>query len=204
MSGYKVINSVDETLRAILWSNMKNDPSIVMILGSTDDKRIAFEAPFKLMQDTEPDNNCLSLFLYRIVENAEIKNRPQELKNGNFLVYPPLCLNLFYLMTPLTKSPDSADNNHKLLSKAMQILYDNSIVRGDTLQGEGEDKPEELRIIFNPISMEDITKLWSSFARPYHLSVSYEVKVVYINSKREQETELVRRKQLQYQQLTRT
>lgn len=201
MSDYKVVNAVDGTLRNLLWQEMKIDPSISSILGSTDDTRISFEPPFKLMQDTEPENNYLSLFLYRIVENAEMKNRPQELRNGNSLAYPPLSLNLFYLITPLT---DSADNNHKLLSKVTQILYDNAIVKGDFLQGEEAEKPEELRIIFNPISMEDITKLWSSFARPYHLSISYEVKVIYIDSKREKETELVRRKQVQYQQLNRT
>ncbi len=201
MANYKVINAVDETLRNLLWQEMKVDPSISSILGSTDESRISFEPPFKLMQDTEPDNKYLSLFIYRIVENADMKNRPQEFKNGNSLAVPPLCLNLFYLITPLT---DSEDNNHKLLSKTMQIFYDNSIVKGDVLQGEGEDKPEELRIIFNPISMEDITKLWSSFMRPYHLSVSYEVKVIYIDSKRKKETELVRRKQIQYQQLTST
>ncbi|MEB3216059.1 MAG: DUF4255 domain-containing protein [Nostocales cyanobacterium 94392] len=201
MSDYKVINAVDETLRNLLWQEMRIDPSISSILGSTDDTRISFEPPFKLIQDTEPDNDYLSLFLYRIVENADMKNRPQELVNGSSLAYPPLCLNLFYLITPLNTSLNGTENGHKLLSKTMQIFYDNSIIKGDALQGEGDEKPEELRIIFNPISMEDITNIWSGFMRPYHLSVSYEVKVIYIDSKRERETELVRRKQIQYQKI---
>lgn len=206
MSEYKVINAVNETIRHFLWSAMKNDPTVSNpnVLGSTDDKRISFEPPFRLIKDTEPNNNYLSLFLYRIVENPEMKNRPLEQKNGNLLQYPPLSLNLFYLVTPLIKGNDSAENSHKLLSKAMQIFYDNAIVQETALQGTPPDRPKELRIILNPISLEDITKLWSSFMRPYHLSVSYEVKVVYIDSERETEAERVRRKQIKFQQITTT
>ncbi len=84
----------------------------------------------------------------------------------------------------------------------MQIFYDNAIIKNSSLKGVLKDTTEELRIILNPISMEDMTKLWSSFMRPYHLSVSYEVKVVSIDSERQTEAERVRRKQIQYKQLT--
>jgi Pvc16 N-terminal domain len=206
MSGYKVIHAVDETLRHLLWSAMKIDPTISdpNILGSSDDKRISLEPPFRLIHDTEPDNNYLSLFLYRIMENPEMKNRPLEQNNGNRLQYPPLSLNLFYLVTPLIKGQNSSENAHKLLSKAMQIFYDNAIVTGVAIQGSPPDKPEELRIILNPISLEDITKLWSSFMRPYHLSVSYEVKVIYIDSERETEAEQVRRKHIEFKHIAKT
>jgi hypothetical protein len=63
-----------------------------------------------------------------------------------------------------------------------------------------ENTAEELRIILNPISMEDVTKLWSAFLRSYRLSVSYEVKVIYIDSERETEAERVRRKRIEYTQ----
>ena len=202
MSGYKVIHAVDETLRHLLWSAMKIDPTISdpNILGASDDKRISFEPPFRLIKDTEPENNYLSLFLYRIVENPDLKNRPLEQKNGKLLQYPPLALNLFYLVTPLIKGQNSSENAHKLLSKTMQIFYDNAIVTGAAIQGTPPDKPEELRIIFHPISMEDITKLWSSFLRPYHLSIAYEVKVVAIDSERTIEAETVLRKRIEYTQ----
>ena len=204
MNGYKTIGVVNETIRHILWSAMKNDPTIAdpSILGSSDDKRISFEPPFRLIKDTEPDNNYLSVFLYRIEENPQMKNRPLEPKNGNLLQYPPLSLNLFYLVTPLIKGTSSAENSHKLLSKAMQVLYDNGIVKGAALQGTPPDKPEELRIILNPISMEDMHKLWHSFMRPYFLSVSYEIKVIYIDSERETEAEQVRRKRIEYKQFS--
>jgi hypothetical protein len=204
MSGYKVISAVDETLKKLLQSAMQNDRTIAgsstSIFGPNAEDNISFEPPFRLIENTEPNKNYLSVFLYRIVENPEMKNRPLEQKNGNLLQYPPLSLNLFYLVTPLIRGNGSADKSHKLLSKAMRVFYDNAIVRETDLQGITSDRPQELRIILNPISLEDITKLWSSFMRPYHLSVSYEVKVIYIDSERETEAERVLRKQIKFQQ----
>lgn len=198
MSEYKVINAVSKTLKELLWSMIRNDSTISGIIGS--EQQISFEPPFKLVKDTEPDQNYLSLYLYRVIENSDMKNRPLEPKDTNLLQYPPLSLNLFYLITPLTKS---ADNGYKLLGKTMQILYDSAIVKGPALQDILANTAEELRIILNPISMEDITKLWSSFMRPYRLSLSYEVKVVYIDSERETEAERVRRKKIEFMQISR-
>ncbi|MEH2455949.1 MAG: DUF4255 domain-containing protein [Nostoc sp.] len=157
------------------------------------------------MTDNVPTENNLSLFLYRVVENSEIKNRALEARNGNRLHYPPLALNLFYIITPLMKDSnddEASKNAHKLLGKVMQIFYDHATVKETGLKGVLQNTAEELRIIWNPISMEDMTKLWSSFMRPYYLSVSYEVKVVYIDSERETGAEQVRRKQIEYTQIT--
>jgi hypothetical protein len=79
----------------------------------------------------------------------------------------------------------------------MQIFYDNAILKGSALQDILKDTAEELRVIFNPVSMEDINKLWSAFMRPYRLAVSYEVKVIYIDSERETGGERVLRKRLE-------
>lgn len=196
MSSYKVINAVGETLREILWSAIQNDSTIVPSVISAE-LRITFEPPFKLLSDTVPDENSLSLSLYRVVENGDMKNRPLEPKDTNLLKYPPLSLNLFYLISPLT---NSAENDNNLLGKTMQAFYDNALIKGSRLKGVLANTAEELRIILNPISLEDITKLWTSFARPYHLSVSYEVKVIYIDSERETEAERVRRKRIEYTQ----
>lgn len=199
MSQYAVINSVGETLRSLIWDNRDSVISDSNILGSTDDRRISFEPPFKLVRDTEPEpESYLSLYLYRIVENGDMKNRQLEPQNGSLLKYPPLFLNLFYLITPLTKS---AENNHSLLGKVMQIFHDKGIVKDSELRGVLQNTNTELRLILNPISMEDITKLWSSFLRPYHLSVSYEVKVVEIDSERETGGEQVRRKRIEFAQM---
>lgn len=196
MSDYRVVGAVDETLRALLWSQMQFDSEITSIIAG--EQQITFEPPFRVIADTDPVADSLSVFLYRVVENGDMKNRPLQRVNGSRLRYPPLALNLYYLVTPLT---NTADNDHRLLSKAMHILYDNAIVRDPLLEGVLRNTAEELRIIFNPMSMEDQSKLWSAFMRPLRLSVSYEVKVIYVDSEREIAGEQVRRKRLELTQL---
>jgi Pvc16 N-terminal domain len=195
MSQYQVINSVGKTLKDVLWSEMRADVEISSLIA---EDRIVFDNPHTLVGDAEPAQSKLSIFLYRILENSDMKNRDIESRNGNSTPRQPLFLNLFYLITPLA---NNAENNHHLLGKLMQILHDRCILKGALLKGVLEATDKELRVIFHPISMEDMTKLWSGFMRPYHLSIVYEVKVVTIDSERVIETEPVLRKRLEYTQL---
>ena len=200
MSQYSVIYAVDETLRSLIVDNL--DTTSIQILADPT-KYISFKPPHRLMVNNTPAKNYLSLFLYRIAENSEVKNRSLEPINGNRLQTPPLALNLFYLITALTKDNENDDdeaakNTHKLLGKVMQIFCDHASVKGANLKGVLQNTTDEFRIILNPVSMDDITKLWTSFMCPYYLSVSYEVKVVYINSEQETEAEKVRHRQIQY------
>jgi hypothetical protein len=197
MSQYQVINAVGRTLKGVLWSEMQSD--ITITPGLITEQNIVFEPPYKFISESGFETNQISIFLYRVLENSEMRNRKPELKNGKALHCPPLFLNLFYLVTPLT---NSAENNHFLLGKAMRIFHDNGIVKGASLADVLANTTEELRVILNPISMEDMTKLWSSFMRPYHLSATYEVKVIAIDSERTIETELVLRKRIEYTQKT--
>lgn len=200
MGNYKVINAVGETLRQLLLSEMKNDSAAygpTGIIKSED--QITLDHPYKLIGDGESKNNCLSLFLYRVVENADQKNNRFSPSSGNTYVHPPLPLNLHYLITPIT---NSADNNHRLLGKVMQILFDAPVLKGSALQGELKGSAEELRLILNPVTLEDITKLWSAFMRPFQLSVPYEVKVLGIDSLRSTERAPVYEKQTEFTQIT--
>ncbi|HEX8852062.1 MAG TPA: Pvc16 family protein, partial [Pyrinomonadaceae bacterium] len=110
MSDYNVISAVDETLRALLWTRMQSDSEITSIL--TTEQHIKLDPPFLLIDNDIPKEDSLSIFLYRVLENGELRNRPLEQLSQNRLRYPPLSLNLFYLVTPLTRV---AGNDHRLL-----------------------------------------------------------------------------------------
>lgn len=195
MSDYKVVGAVDETLRTLLWSHFEVDSEIASII--TSEQQITNEPPFKLIKNTDPDEDVVSIFLYRVVENGDVKNRQLQPINPNTFRYPPLCLNLFYLITPLT---NSTENDHKLLGKTMQVMNDSGSLKGSALKGVLTNTAEELRLILNPISVEDNSKLWTAFMRPLRLSLSYEVKVVFIDSEREVTGEPVLNKKLEFSQ----
>jgi hypothetical protein len=191
MSSYQVTGAVDLTLRDLLWSEMQFDSVITAILSN--ESQITLEPPPKLLKDTEVDSNALSLFLYKVEENPDLKNQPLQVLDSHTLLYPPLALNLYYLLTPLT---NSADNDHTLLGKALQIFYAHSQVKGSLLKGVLAGSDQQLSIILNPISLDALSNLWSAFLRPYRLSVSYEVKIVFIDSERETSGERVLEKRI--------
>lgn len=199
MSEYRVITGVNSTLRDLLWLNFQADTRLIGTSGIlADENKISFEPPFTLIQDESPSQNVLSIFLYRVVENPEMKNRALLPTVNHRQQIPPLAVNLFYLITPLT---NSSDNDHRLLGKTMQVFYDNSIVSGSLVKTPLLPASDELRLIFNPAPLEDLVKLWGGFLRSYRLCISYEIKVVYIDSERTLTGEPVQQKYLDFEQV---
>jgi hypothetical protein len=131
--------------------------------------------------------------LYQVTENAYLKNEEMQSLNSTKLKYPPLTLSLFYLVTPHTQNMASV---HIILGKVMQIFHDNSILKGSILQDSLVG--DELRLILNPLSMDEQNKIWTviSKTKTYKLSVCYEVTPVAIESMREREVKRVTEREL--------
>ena len=184
MSGYTAIVDVGETLKKLLWDNIKEDNTTKTIIDL-----ITLSSPEDIKSDKE-----LSLFLYQVTENAYMKNQEMQMANSTKLKYPSLSLNLFYLVTPHTQN---RENDHIILGKVMQIFYDNAILRGSVLLGSLAG--EELRLILNPQSIDELNKIWNvmSKSKPYKLSVCYEVTPVRIESLREREVKRVVERELE-------
>lgn len=137
--------------------------------------------------------NQINLFLYQILPNASWRNMdiPTQVKSGE-LGNPPLALNLYYLLTAFGRDDDATQAfGHELLGKAMSILYDNSILSAQEIQNataaalsrsDLDRQVERVRITLQPLSVDDISKLWTGFATQYRLSVAYEVRVMLIES----------------------
>src|SRR5690348_4355946 len=171
MSEYPVLLDVSETLRDVLWTEMSTDSRITGILPAISD--ISFEPPFRLFKEDTASQNTLSIFLFRVLENPDLKNRPLLSSQPPNYRYPPLALNLFYVITPLT---NSAENDQRVIGKVMHVFYDHAIISGSELRGLLQTNAEEIRLSLSPTSLEDTTKLWCAFLRPYRLSVTYEAR----------------------------
>jgi hypothetical protein len=138
--------------------------------------------------------NLLTLFLYKVTENP-------DLKNADRLVVPrpdgrvterraPMSLDAYYLLTAHAGEPANHLEAHRALSRAMRVLYDNGILQGSQLRADdpstGLTAESILRVTLNPMTMEDMTRIWSVFPdTPYEISVSYLVTPIAIDSARE-------------------
>jgi hypothetical protein len=138
-----------------------------------------------------PGTNVLTLFLYKVVESPCLRNEERRIGppdvNGRVVEQPaPLTLDLYYLLTahPLAGQTPNLFEAHRALSRGMRVLHEHGILRGSLLHsdtGQGFTRDSVLRISFHPISMEDMTRIWSVFPdTPYEISVSYLVTPVEI------------------------
>ncbi|MCP4156518.1 MAG: DUF4255 domain-containing protein [bacterium] len=177
MSDYVVIADTGDILKKRLWSDIKIDPAIYpAIIDSEDD--ITLSSP----QDAN-DTGKLSLFLYRMNENGYLKNREMEKINATTLKYPPVVMDLFYM---ITASADERKKDHILLGKVIQIFNDNAIIRGSDLTGCLEGTTEELKVTMHTLPFDQMVQLWQSFTdKSFKLSLCYQVTPVRIDSARE-------------------
>lgn len=195
MSDYAAIADVSDTLKKLLWENMKTDPKIYPdIIGSEDD--ITLSSPEEM---GEGDSKKLSLFLYQITECPHLRNQEMQRVDSTKLKHVPLELVLFYLVTPNT---EDIKKDHILIGKVMQTFSDNAVARGSILQGGLAGTKEEIRITIYPLPFEDLFHLWQSFSeKSFKLSVCYQVTPVEIESTREIEAKRSVEKEIAYSQV---
>ena len=85
----------------------------------------------------------------------------------------------------------------------MNVLSDNAVLRGSVLKGGLEGTDEEFRITLNPVSLDELNRLWNSFYdKSFKLSVCYMVAPVKIDSTRLVEAKRVLEKESNYYQVT--
>lgn len=139
----------------------------------------------------------VNLFLYRVNESPPWKNMdwPGDSAHPDKILRTPLSLDLFYLLTPYsprvaTPITDTALSG-RILGKAMQILHENPVLNdihnpyydADDNEHFAEDlrnSYEQIKIMLNPVDLEEMSKIWSMGDKPYRLSATYCVSLVQI------------------------
>jgi Pvc16 N-terminal domain len=180
MSNARAVAAVTATLQSILGHGVTTDPDL-------NDTTVTLLPPDKARGTITA--NQLNLFLYQVLPNAAWRNMdvPRQVKPGETAI-PPLALDLRYLLTAFGREHDSSEPfDHHLLGKAMSVLYDHALLGPDEIglasPGSGlEQQPDRVRITLQPLSVEDLSKLWTGFATQYRLSVAYDVSVTLIDS----------------------
>ncbi|GMT48027.1 MAG: hypothetical protein IEMM0007_1593 [bacterium] len=174
MSDFTVIGDIGETLKKLL----EDDPWT----GISPTPEITFKSPNEV-RDDGGSTNKVSIFLYQILENPYLKNEEPKRIDDTHLQLPPQFLDLLYLVTPYS---NDKTQEKIIMGKVMQIFFDNAVLTGTALQGALSGTDEEIKLFFNPISLDDLTKIWSAFQEvAYRLSISYMVTPIRIDSTRQ-------------------
>jgi len=130
----------------------------------------------------QASGNQVNLYLFQATLNTAWRNVAVDGAAA------PLGLNLYYLLSVYGANDDDPDPvGHQLLGAAMRLLHDEPVLSVDELDASASGhathaQPERIRITPHPMSVEELTKLWTIFQTPYRLSVAYEVSPVLIGA----------------------
>jgi len=191
MSNALAIATVTRTLR-----NLLNNVGTADFSGLPIDTRPTAEIQVTTLPldrvrngDGDSSRNQVNLFLYHAEPSAAYRNMdlPRQVRPGE-TGRPPLALNLYYLLTAYGQG-DSELVAHVLLGTAMRILHDHPVLSRTELrsalpQGEVDSQFENVRVTPQPVSLDEVSKLWTGFQSEYRLSAAYQVSVVLIESLR--------------------
>lgn len=177
MSHYAIIHDVTLELRRQIFAALQATPDANFPISNME-RDIVFDPP--------PDANSgppgLSIFLYHIEPDNHLRNQRQLTPSPDGIRYPPLALQLNYLITPL----DSAqEQNHLLLGRILQFFHDNPMlnaINGSALDDSFGGNSSEMRVIIETLSLEELSRVWHALNTAYQLSVAYKVRVVALDS----------------------
>ena len=127
----------------------------------------------------------VSVWLYLIERDEQVLNQPPRRVSPNRILRRPLPLRLHYLVTPLvdhTTREHAADLEQLILGKILQVFHDATSLSGARLINTLAGQPLEFFVRLEPLSLEQMTRIWDAIEHSYQLSVSYEVSVVPIDS----------------------
>jgi hypothetical protein len=174
------IAAVTACLRNLLANALATD-------GDLSDATVTAQ-PLDKARDPAATSNQLNLFLYLISPNSAWRNQDMPWRTRPGEIAPsPLALNLFYLISAYGRDNDvQLPFSQLLLGQAMSVLHDHPLLGRDEIAAglpgnDLGDQLERLRITLQPLSIEEISKLWAGFQMQYRLSVAYEVAVVLID-----------------------
>jgi hypothetical protein len=186
MSNPLSIAAVTNTLRNLLNERLKTSGlgNIVVTTKPPDKARDS---------NNSANGNQVNLFLYQTRENAAWRNMeiPAPVAGG----YPPLALDLYYLLTTYAQNDDYPDPiSHKLLGEAMSVFHDHPVLFAEDIkqaltstelaQYDLYNQIEKVRITPQSITLDDLFKLWAAFQTQYRITAAYTVSVVLIESTR--------------------
>ncbi len=133
----------------------------------------------------------ITLFLYSIVDNPQMRNAAERRNPDGTHARQPLPLELCYMVTAwgvrTTQTPDAdqtaAEDEHRMLGLVMQALYDGAELGRADLVDDGALGPvwtpiDNMQIVLDSLPIEDQYRIWDSGESPYRLSITYRARVM--------------------------
>lgn len=141
-------------------------------------------------QKPKPMDEGISIVLYRVTVSAAPRNLYPRLDPDGRRRLPPLPVDLHFMFTPWGRS---AAKQQRLLGWLLRTLEDTPTLNAELLNHYGGpetifDETESVTMIFEPLSLQDLTNVWDILKPNAQLSVAYVARMVYLETILEEPT----------------
>lgn len=170
MAGSEVIRDMGETLVDILRAGI---PAIMV-----DPTRITVATPDEFADLQNPQQPTLTVFVYRVGVNPQMRNAPRKLLPDGRTTRQPLPLELSFLVTAWAKE---TRDELLIIGRVLQILYDHAELGASELIGPSWESDDTVQIVLESLPLEDHYRIWDASEVPYRLSLTYMARVIVIS-----------------------
>lgn len=177
MAAFTGIRSVSESIVAFLTTRWQTEPLPGgapgdLLRDDITNGAIRLISSGDLVGEEVSFDNTLTLWLYRVSVNEQLRNRSRSGQS----VATPLHVDLHYLLSAWSTS---ADIEQRMMGWAMRTLHEASILDASLLSPDGIWHPDEVvQLCPEELTNEDMLRLWDSLQPNYRLSYSYVARVV--------------------------
>jgi len=127
-----------------------------------------------------PNQPSVTVFLYHVAINGEMRNSPRRFLPSGAVQGPPLPLELKFLVTPWTKATRDA---YRIIGVIAQLFYDHAVLGSGDLLGNNVWAPDDtVEIMMESLRVEELFDIWDPSEIPYKLSLTYLARVIGIDS----------------------
>jgi len=161
-----VVRDMADTLTFLLRATIPPMVTEDQIFAATPDE-------FSALQD--PAAPAITIFLYRVAVNPEMRNSPRRFLPNGRSTRPLLPLELYYLITPWARE---TRDEYRIVGRILQTLYDHAEVGPADLQGNSWSTGDSVQLVLDTLPIEDHLRIWETTELPYRLSVTYCARVI--------------------------
>jgi len=164
MARLEVVRDMSDTLINVLKNGLPASfPASNVILSTPDEYKDFTSRP------------AITLFLYYVGINGEMRNSPPRLLADGTRSRPYLPLELRYLITPWGSTPSAT---HLILGHVLQILSGFATMSRASLSGESWDEDDTVQVLPESLPVDTYHDIWEPSEIPYKLSISYLVRIL--------------------------
>ena len=125
--------------------------------------------------ESAPNQPTITVCLYRVTINAEMRNGPRRVLPDGRVTRPLLPLELRYLVTAWAKD---TRGELQIIGRILQVLYDHAELGPADLQGASWDVDDTVQLVCETLPIEDHYRVWDTTDIPYRLSLTYLARVI--------------------------